>query len=76
MTVIADAITIRDTAPTAASSTKAIAAAGPIQDLKGTGYLIYEHVAELKVLLTNYRASLDSGDPNYTTAGTMLTAIG
>ena len=53
--------------PTAASTAKAIAAAGPIMDQEGMLALALEQAKELKNTLTKLQTSLDSSDPIYTT---------
>ena len=71
-TLITNAQTVVDTAPTAATKAKAIAAAGPITDSVGMANNVLTKALELKQACTDLRAATDASDPNYTTLGTIL----
>ena len=72
--IIGDLNTVAAASPTAASTTKAIAAAGPILDLTGAINLAVLKARELANLCTQIKASSDSGDANYYT--TITNVIG
>jgi hypothetical protein len=65
--LITDAGSAATTGPTAASKAKAIAAAGPIQDLAGNLALLKLKLTECAKLNTQIIAALDSGDGIKTT---------
>ena len=76
MALIADANTMITNGPTAATTAKAIAAAGPIIDYAGSLQLYLLKVQEVKNLLNQLKAATDAADPNLTTINTDLTAVG
>lgn len=59
----------------AESTAKALAAAGPIQDLDGNARLVTLKLQEAKVLLTQMKAATDSGDGNLTVINGMLDSL-
>ena len=64
------------TGPTTATSTKAIAQAGPIMDYVGNLNVALVKLEEAKVLLTSIVTDTDSADPNLSTLNTLVANLG
>lgn len=73
--IITDLTTAAGLAPTAASTAKSQAAAGPIEDLPGNMSIALLKAKELKVLITAIVTGTDSSDPNYTTLNNVLLTL-
>ena len=72
MAILANAKTIVSNGPTAASSVKAIAPAGPITDYAGMSNLLVTKLQEANVCATAIKAVTDAADPNLTLLNTIL----
>ncbi len=74
-TILTDLTSMKTTGPTAASTALAIAAAGPIQDLKGHLELAITKANELKSLLNAVNSVLDASDGIKTTLTNVLSSL-
>jgi hypothetical protein len=70
--VITDLTTLANTAPTAASMTKATSGNCDHQDLQGNANLCLIKATEIKTLLNIIAGATDSADPNLTLITTIL----
>lgn len=61
--ILTDIQTMITTGPTAATTTKANAAAGPITDVPGSFQLLQAHGKEMKQLAQQVLNAMDAGDP-------------
>lgn len=73
--LITDIGTAISTGPNATSTANAIAAAGPIMDVKGNLELVRLKLQEAKVLLTEIDKVVDSGDTIQTQVTNVLAAL-
>lgn len=73
--LITDLTTASTTAPTAATKTKSIAAAGPINDVVGNMESALIDLCNLKMRIAAIVAATDSSDPNYTTLSNILLTL-
>jgi hypothetical protein len=74
-TFTANIATLLANGTTALTDAKCTAAAGPIQDVKGSLELVKLKNSEYITFLTNLKASMDAGDPNVTVINNMLLTL-
>jgi len=75
MAIITQINTVISNGPTAATTTKANAAAGKIMDYPGNCKLVLLKLQECKNLVTDIVADTDAADPSLTTLNAILTDL-